>query len=574
MKILFAISLIFGISFIINAQNYDQSFTITDNEDLTVWEIEADLNGNVTIIGDFYDSLDIDPGVNVNMIYTDKQFDPGSFVASYTSSGQLRWGLSSDSLILQAPYIKPQSIKVYEDGTTFVLCRINGTVDLDPGIGTQLVSDTGQVYALKIDKNGNYNSHFRLTEDAVETASFAMDNDKNIYLLGSFSFTAEGFDANGGEANTTFTSIGLNDNFLAKYDSIGNIYPSFAFNFGTIKDEYGGNIWVDNLGHLIIYGIYNPVWTRDLNMNPDLANPVILNQFQSRFFAQYNTSDLSLNWAYSLGSINSGNIIDLTTSTTGDIYITGFFDKEIAFDLISQTTGILYPNFNTKTIFTAKYDNSANLQFVKKIGHGASSNIQANSIHLGTDDQVMILGSLNTSISFNTHTSYDDSYSPVANSDIYLAKYNSLNGELVYVDVLECSNSANFGESYMLDSTFYIAGNFLETLDLDPDSTVNEQIISNAIDKRDLFIAKYYTFFRDTTSIIDPIGNLIENGFGSSLHYYPNPTHDWITISLGGAPTDIVVKVIDLTGKTILSEEKKSVNQFELNFEGKRGYYL
>jgi hypothetical protein len=574
MKKLILLGLLFVAVLKMSAQEYVESFTLSDiAEDLTINEIMADQDGNVTVIGEFYDSLDLDPGPNVTMVYTDKLWDPNGFIASYTSSGQFRWGLSSDSLILWDNSSNSQAIQVYEDGTTYFLCRINGTVDLDPGAGTSFVSDTGQVYVVKIDADGIYSDHYKLTDNAVETASFAMDEDKNIYLFGSFEDKVGGFDANGGTGTKILYSNGMNDNFIAKYNSVGQLDIDFeTFNFGTTKSEYGGKIWVDELGHILIYGGYNHSFTRSLEMSSDTSNSVVLNTYQSRFLAQYNTSDCSINWAYSLGANNSVNVNDIFISSIGDIFITGEFNKDAFFNIITQSTDMLYSNYNSKTIFIAKYDSLASLKFAKKIGHGASLDIEAESIHLDTDSQVVIMGGLYTTISFNTiEYNYDDSYSPNASGDIYIVKYNSQSGEFVYVDLLQTTNTANFGASYMLDSTFYVAGNFLGTIDLDPDTAISEE--AEWLDAgRDIFVAKYQTFFRDTVTA-DTLGGFIENTFDESIHCYPNPANNHLNISLDGNTADLDVKIMDINGKVIL-QQKKTTNKFELNFEGSAGCYF
>lgn len=73
---------------------------------------------------------------------------------------------------------------------------------------------------------------------------------------------------------------------------------------------------------------------------------------------------------------------------------------------------------------------------------------------------------------------------------------------------------------------------------------------------------------------IQNVGGVLQNDFGSSLKYYPNPTNGRVKIKLNKRYEAITATVSDLSGKTINKKTFKNIKRFPVSLEGAKGYYL
>lgn len=72
---------------------------------------------------------------------------------------------------------------------------------------------------------------------------------------------------------------------------------------------------------------------------------------------------------------------------------------------------------------------------------------------------------------------------------------------------------------------------------------------------------------------IDGVG-IIENGFGSDVSVYPNPTQGLVMIDLGETYKNISIEVVNMMGQVVQTVEFVSAQKIELNIQGADGLYL
>jgi hypothetical protein len=73
---------------------------------------------------------------------------------------------------------------------------------------------------------------------------------------------------------------------------------------------------------------------------------------------------------------------------------------------------------------------------------------------------------------------------------------------------------------------------------------------------------------------IQNVGGVLENDFGASLKYYPNPTNGRVKVKLKKRYEAITATVSDLSGKTVDKKTFKGTKRFPIQIEGEKGYYI
>jgi len=121
-----------------------------------------------------------------------------------------------------------------------------GTVDFDPGVAALELTSTGgfDAFISKLDSAGDlvWANSFGGVHD-VRGSGIAVDDLGNIYATGYFRGTAD-FDNGAGVAE--LTAEGLEDVFVSKFDSDGELIWARAF--GGTDDEQGQGVAVDEAG--------------------------------------------------------------------------------------------------------------------------------------------------------------------------------------------------------------------------------------------------------------------------------------------------------------------------------------
>ena len=121
--------------------------------------VTVDEEGNSYVSGRFLDSLDLDGGPGVHMVYAE---NGGQYILKLDPNGDFLWG---------GVISKPPGQNVYGDAYGYDIAvdqnqnviltgRYNGTVDFDPGLDSAIFStDTSHfhsVFLLKLDSSGSF----------------------------------------------------------------------------------------------------------------------------------------------------------------------------------------------------------------------------------------------------------------------------------------------------------------------------------------------------------------------------------------------------------------------------------
>ena len=197
-----------------------------------------DGSANLYICGYFEETVDFDPsGTSVNL--ASKGFTDG-FVAKFNSSGQFQWAQ-------QIGGTSPDAAKAIDNelnGGVYVTGYFQGTVDFDPGTGTNSKSSNGllDAFVVKFNSSGTYQSAFTFGGTFSEAPTdIAMDCcGSYIFLTGEFNSTNADFDP--GSGTYLMSTNGSLDVFLAKFGAQGQFY--WAHSFGSTDNDQNAHIAV------------------------------------------------------------------------------------------------------------------------------------------------------------------------------------------------------------------------------------------------------------------------------------------------------------------------------------------
>lgn len=174
--------------------------------------LEVAPQGSVYITGTFKDNIDFDPGPLVNMV-TSRPLVEEEFILKLDKSGVFRWVKvlnNIDQFVLN-------SASDNQGGVYFV-GKFEGTIDLDPGVNSDLFTSNGinDGFIFRLDSSGNY-SHGTTIGGSFTTDINAVNIDKNynIHIIGLLRGVSD--------LDPTSTI----QNFTSRY----NLYTPFVVNY-------------------------------------------------------------------------------------------------------------------------------------------------------------------------------------------------------------------------------------------------------------------------------------------------------------------------------------------------------
>ena len=160
----------------------------------------------------------------------------------------------------------------------------------------------------------------------------------------------------------------------------------------------------------------------------------ILVQLFCTFFIAANTNlnsqDLEFEWVRQAGGMNFDNGRSVTIDPRGNLYVTGYFERQATF---GNTT---LNSYGDRDIFIAKYDNNGNLKWVQQAGgryddggYGIASDNSGNIVVTGYFKRTSQFG--------------DTILTSAGSADIFIAKYTSEDGKLIWVQ--QAGGNRDFG---------------------------------------------------------------------------------------------------------------------------------
>ena len=341
----------FGGTSLTSVSNSDGFVTKLDDNGNVIWAeqlgglaVSIDDSGNTYVTGiEFFDSE-----ADVFDIFGDLVSIGGEgFIAKLDDSGDLVWTENFDSTSLSLG----RDVATDAVGNSYVI----GTFAGDVNLGNQAFSSSvdTDIFVTQFDTDGNvvWSQKFGSTLSEVSTG-ITLDKAGNAYITGEFEGTTT-------FGNTTLTSNGEIDAFVAKLDNSGNIV--WAQNFGGRLFDSGTNITVDEEDNIYVTGSFEDTVS-----------------FGETIFTNNSENDeFNVNNGFIVKLDTDGNILqaeqldysllDIAASKAGNVYGTGAFGNTVTIGDTTLTSegltdglvaNIVFEeiNLNPNSIFTSEID--------------------------------------------------------------------------------------------------------------------------------------------------------------------------------------------------------------------------
>lgn len=343
-------------------------------------------------------------------------------------------------------------------GNIFTVGTFSSTVDFDPGVGVSTLSSNGglDIFVSKMDSTGDlvWVISFGGTEVDAGTA-ISLDVTGNVYVGGAFSSTVD-FDPGNGVSNVA--SLGGEDAFVAKFDSLGGlVWVKTVGGVGTGGDRVR-SIAIDGAQNVVSTGSF--VSTADFDPGVGTAN---LTASSTDAFLWKLDSAGNYVWAKKIAGTNVERGHSVSIDSTGNILVGGSFYSTVDFD---PGVGNFPLVAQIQDAFLAKYDSLGDFVWARQLG-AASSSTQGIMLAVDTSDNVLLVGSFQNTVDFEPGAGTTNITS-TGGFDAYVWKLNS-SGALVWGRKFGGA-SPDIANAVTVDSSgnAYIAGYFQGTADFDP----------------------------------------------------------------------------------------------------------
>jgi hypothetical protein len=251
-----------------------------------------------------------------------------SYIAKYNTSGTVQWRIKIASTGGDAGWAitTDSSGNVYATGTAAAASFFSTS---DVSVASITDTGAGDAYLVKYDTNGVFQWVAKLGSTSADLGyGIATDSSGNVYLTGlqgGGTLTITNADAT--TYSTTYTTIGGQDMFVAKFNTSG--IAQWVTRIGGTGNDQGRSIAVDTSGNVYVGGSYggNPsanvyqsngttVWatiTSSLGGNIDA------------FIVKYDTNG-NPQWVGRIATPSSTfeTVYAVTTDTAGNVYVAGF----------------------------------------------------------------------------------------------------------------------------------------------------------------------------------------------------------------------------------------------------------
>ncbi|MGL4630075.1 MAG: hypothetical protein ACRCVT_02620 [Leadbetterella sp.] len=384
-------------------------------------KIQKDASGNIFALGSFKETT------NFGSITITSNGDNDIFLAKYDEVGNLIWVKTAGSPAGDVGI----DLKIDNFGNALIIGYYYDNISFSGTILTYTgVSD---VCIAKYDNNGVFLWAKKAAGSGFDIpSSVETDVDGNVYISGHFLSSITFF----GLSNLILNSAGGKDGFLAKYDANGNIL--WAKSISSIDENIVGDMEISGTN---LYLIGNYSGTVNLGNSISISSSTTSNDvFIGRF-------DLNGNC---LNAINLGSAVltvnRITKDNNSNFYICGTVNGSTT---IGGTQVIL--NSGTSSFF-AKLNSSLNINYVRPIPCQSLS--KAKELEIDTAGNIYVVGDFSGTIS-----NYNQSLVSKGEHDIYLAKYNPAGDPLLFQNF--GSTTYESGNSLCIGSNVYIAGFFI-----------------------------------------------------------------------------------------------------------------
>ena len=355
-----------------------------------------------------------------------------------------------------------------------------------------------------------------------------------------------------GQGVLNLNSNGLQDAFLQKLDSNGNL--AWAKSFGGINYDAAQALVSDHNGNVYVVGSYS--LTVDFDPNLGVVNSTA-NGGKDIFIQKLDSSGNFI-WTKSIGGIANDEAFDIEITNSNKLIITGWFSNSVDFDP-GANQFIITSFIRSNDAFILSLDLNGDFLWAKSLyGLGGT---KGNEIVIDDFGNSYLTGFYSANTDFDPGPNVHN-IQAVNLIDAFVLKLDSL-GSFEWVHTFG-GNSDDLGLSIALDvnNGVYVCGYFYGVVDFDPSQSVFN--LTGGIP-----YSSYIFKLNQNNSV-----RIEKQEFENEISVYPIPAHDKINISLKRQFTNIAITVRDINGRIIGRYNKYQSQQFTIQLNGNAGLYL
>jgi Domain of unknown function (DUF4347) len=505
----------------------------TGTDSVLASKISIDANENVYISGGFQGSIDFNPGTEVANLTNANAGANAGFIEKLDASGNFLWTKQ-----INLGYSEPL---VDKSGNIYLSGDFTGTVDLDPGAGSFLVTDQdtrGDLFASKLDTDGN----LIWAKQFVSTIGDPKLTSAAVFIGGSVSLSTSRLDENG---NLYLKVKGNNSDVTLEPGKTLQLPHSFDI---YRKSEY--EILFNTSGELIGTAQY-PVVDLTAGESESVLDPLMdisgnIVSISGTKLSKTNQAGENL-WVTEFPGIRTSRYLPMRQDASGNSYI---FDHR-PYDY--RNTGITKVSATGQVLWNKQFSSNREVK-INDIKFDAAGNVYTVGSFRGTTDMDPGAGSLNFVSQAEVEVGYGN--------DIFINKLDS-NGNLVWAKQIGGAGN-DVATKLRLDAlgNVHVEGTFNDVVDFDPSVGITNLGTLGKSERFDLTLKQV----DNTVSIVTTPEAVTVNSVTQAVTINsPNPT-------TGQTESTVLTygsEFGQIAGQTVVLEDKwKVIEKTDLNRDG------
>ncbi len=544
--------LVFCLSFVgLSAQNaeFEWAFQLGSPGQDDLNTITVDGNDHIYAVGNFSGTVDFDPGAGVEELTA--VGDTDVYIAKYTSERDFLWVKKLGN----ANGINAVDLRVDSNGDILIAGYFAGTIDFDPGAGTEFLSansGSNDGFILKLTDNGNFFWVKQIVANPgfVFTSGIDLGTDDSIYFGGPFQGIVD-MDPGSGVFELEDTSIpSFYDGFVTKLDSDGNF--EWAKHLSGEQFVWPLEMTTDNSGAVYTTGFF----TDQADLDPGSGTQQFTSNGSSDTFIVKHDSNGDVVWASAFGGPDGDTPDGFTIDNQGNLVVTGEFRETVDFN---TGAGEFFMTSNGGAdAFLLKMTNTGEFIWAKQFGGPETEG--GNAVRVDNFGRIYVAGRFQETVDFDPNAGVFEITSFGGFADGFICNLTS-DGELNWAKQIG-GPEGDFPFSLGTDSqnNLYVAGRFFDTCDFDPGT---EQFLLTSAGERDSFILRWG---QSDLGIADA-------NSGKSAVAFPNPTTGYVQFSWNDQLGEVKLILRNSLGQIISSEILASGSEgYQIN--GPSGLYF
>lgn len=373
----------------------------TVNSQVFPLKAKTDANGNVFVVGYFTGTADFDPGSGTSTYNSFNGFED-MFLVKLDPDGNFLWDAVFRRTNTTAGANTAYSLDFDADGKIYVVGQYFGNVDFDPSPTTNYftTASSRDGYVVKLDENGNFIKHLRLSNISLNTSETIVDVSfnpiANVFVVSGYYSSGANFNPHGTTVNLPTTGAYINA-FIAQYDTA--LVLTWAKALSTNDNSGAYELEHDVAGNVYVAGLFKG--TMDADPSGSTANLTYAgNSNEDFFFGSYDING-SYRWADRVGGLGVDVVRDIAV-VGNKLYLTGRFESTVDFD--PGPGGLNVNSLGNSDAFLLSVntsDGSFNILQNVMLRYGSSGFDESFSVNCSEWDDYFLAGCFSGTVNFN-----------------------------------------------------------------------------------------------------------------------------------------------------------------------------